>query len=88
VTAGLVADRLKNAQIQVSTGIGGTGVVGILNGATAGRRVGLRADMDALPITEASVSSLPLRCPAGCTPADMTCIRQSRSALRKCLPRA
>jgi amidohydrolase len=54
VTAGLVADRLKSVQIQVSTGIGGTGVVGILNGATAGRRVGLRADMDALPITEAS----------------------------------
>ena len=54
VTAGLVADALKSAGIEVRTGIGGTGVVGILDGATAGRRIGVRADMDALPINEQS----------------------------------
>ena len=54
VTAGIVADALKSAGIEVRTGIGGTGVVGILDGATAGRRIGVRADMDALPINEQS----------------------------------
>ncbi len=53
-TAKLVADRLESLGIQVRKGIGGTGVVGILKGAKKGRVVGLRADMDALPIEEAS----------------------------------
>jgi len=54
VTAGIVADELKKTGLEVRTGIAGTGVVGLLDGASAGRRIGVRADMDALPITERS----------------------------------
>ncbi|RVT97709.1 amidohydrolase [Rhodovarius crocodyli] len=56
-TAGLVAERLQAMGIEVHTGIGGTGVVGVIRGKATGntpRTVGLRADMDALPLTEAN----------------------------------
>jgi amidohydrolase len=52
-TAGLIADHLKALGIEVRTGIAHTGVVGILRGAEGGPVVALRADMDALPVTEA-----------------------------------
>lgn len=52
-TAGLVADRLRALGFDdVRTGIGVTGVVGILKGGRPGRVVAIRADMDALPIPE------------------------------------
>jgi amidohydrolase len=51
-TAGLVADRLRKLGIEVKTGVAHTGVIGILKGGKPGRVVGLRADMDALPVTE------------------------------------
>ena len=51
-TAGIVADLLKQWAITVHTGIGKTGVVGVLEGNGEGRTIGLRADMDALPIEE------------------------------------
>lgn len=51
-TAKLVADRLKSLGITVKTGVGGTGVVGLLKGAHDGNVVALRADMDALPVQE------------------------------------
>ncbi|MEF3047858.1 M20 aminoacylase family protein [Pseudotabrizicola sp. L79] len=54
-TAGKVADLLKEFGCdEVVTGIGRTGVVGVIKGKTdtAGRVIGLRADMDALPIIE------------------------------------
>jgi carboxypeptidase Ss1 len=52
-TSKLVAEKLKSLNIDVKTGIGGTyGVLGILKGGKAGKVVGLRADMDALPVTE------------------------------------
>jgi len=51
-TSKLVADKLKQLGIEVRTPIAHTGVVGILRGGKAGRVVGLRADMDALPVTE------------------------------------
>jgi hippurate hydrolase len=57
-TAGTVADKLKNFGCdEVVTGIGRTGVVGVIRGSKAGeggRVIGLRADMDALPIEEAT----------------------------------
>lgn len=51
-TAGIVADALRSYGIEVTTGIGKTGVVGVLKGNRPGRTIGLRADMDALPIHE------------------------------------
>ena len=51
-TAKLVADRLKELGIETRTGVAHTGVVGILRGGKPGRVVGLRADMDALPVVE------------------------------------
>src|SRR5262249_50080205 len=56
-TAALVADKLKAFGCdQVVTGIGRTGVVGVIRGkrGEGARTIGLRADMDALPITEAT----------------------------------
>ncbi|EHR72827.1 amidohydrolase [Burkholderiales bacterium JOSHI_001] len=53
-TAALVADKLQAWGYAVQCGIGGTGVVGTLVRGSGGRRLGIRADMDALPIDEAS----------------------------------
>ncbi|OFB37454.1 amidohydrolase [Mycolicibacterium sp. (ex Dasyatis americana)] len=52
-TAGVVAARLRESGLDVHEGVGGTGVVGVL-GSGDGPRVLLRADMDALPVTEAT----------------------------------
>ena len=52
-TAGLAADRLRAAGFDVTTGIGVTGVVGVLRNGD-GPTVMLRADMDALPVEEAT----------------------------------
>src|SRR5512142_2385126 len=51
-TSKLIADRLKALGIDVRTPIAHTGVVGVLHGGKPGRVVALRADMDALPVTE------------------------------------
>ncbi len=51
-TAKLVADHLTQLGLEVKTGVGGTGVVGILKGGKPGKVVALRADMDALPVQE------------------------------------
>ncbi len=54
-TSGIVAEKLAQWGIEVHRGIGGTGVVGVLKGKGGGsRRIGLRADMDALPMEENS----------------------------------
>ncbi|MGV0813928.1 amidohydrolase [Mycolicibacterium boenickei] len=52
-TAGVVAARLRKSGLTVHEGIGGTGVVGVLENGD-GPRVLFRADMDALPVTEAT----------------------------------
>lgn len=51
-TAALVAGHLKALGYEVRTGVGVTGVVGVLRGGKPGPVVALRADMDALPVTE------------------------------------
>jgi len=53
-TAELVAQRLASFGIEVHRGIGRTGVVGVLRHGRSARTIGLRADMDALPIEEAN----------------------------------
>ncbi|GAP64900.1 N-acyl-L-amino acid amidohydrolase [Mizugakiibacter sediminis] len=51
-TAALVAKQLQSLGLEVRTGIAHTGVVGILRGGRPGPKLALRADMDALPVTE------------------------------------
>lgn len=51
-TAEIVAKHLRSLGIEVKTGVGKTGVVGILKGGKPGPVVALRADMDALPVKE------------------------------------
>lgn len=51
-TAGIVAGHLRALGLEVRTGVGGHGVIGVLRGARPGKTVALRADMDALPVTE------------------------------------
>jgi amidohydrolase len=58
-TSKLVADHLRSLGLEVRTGIAHTGVVGVLRGRIAGPVIALRADMDALPITEET--DLPFR---------------------------
>ncbi len=53
-TSDLVASRLESFGIEVHRGIGRTGVVGVLQNGNSTASVGLRADMDALPIQEAN----------------------------------
>ena len=53
-TSDLVAERLAQWGYAVERGLGGTGVVGQLRRGTGSKRLGLRADMDALPIAEAT----------------------------------
>ncbi len=56
-TAGIVAEKLEAFGVdEVTTGIGRTGVVGVIKGKSnsSGKVIGLRADMDALPIHEAT----------------------------------
>ena len=59
-TSSIVAEKLQGWGIEVHRGLGGTGVIGIVKGSKdSGRRIGLRADMDALPMEEAT--NLPWR---------------------------
>ena len=53
-TSDLVAERLASWGYRVTRGLGGTGVVGQLVRGSGAKRLGLRADMDALPIQEAT----------------------------------
>jgi amidohydrolase len=55
-TSALVESRLRALGIPLRTGVGGTGIVGLIEGARPGRTVLLRADMDALPIQEESTA--------------------------------
>lgn len=55
-TAGIIAQYLTELGLEVQTGVGKTGVVGILEGNHDGPTVLVRCDMDALPITEANLT--------------------------------
>jgi len=52
-TAGVVAEHLRRLGLEVRTEVAHTGVVGVLRGGNPGPVIALRADMDALPVTEA-----------------------------------
>lgn len=51
-TPRFIAERLESFGVEVRTGVGGRGVVGIIEGGRPGRTVALRADFDALPIQD------------------------------------
>jgi amidohydrolase len=51
-TAEIIAERLHAAKLEVRTGLGRTGVVGVLRGDRPGKTIAWRADIDALPLTE------------------------------------
>ena len=63
-TAGIVAEKLKEFGVdEVHTGIGRTGVVGVIKGRPGAGTIGLRADMDALPIFEETGADYASRTP-------------------------
>ena len=80
-TAGLAAERLRAAGYEVTAGVGKTGVVGLFRNGD-GPTIMLRADMDALPVEEATelpyASKIKARIERArryrsCTPAATTC---------------
>ena len=76
-TAQRVVDELKSYGIQdITTGVGRSGVVAVIEGKsnTSGKTVGLRADMDALPLQETSASPTLRRSTASCMPVATTVI--------------
>jgi metal-dependent amidase/aminoacylase/carboxypeptidase family protein len=75
-TAGIVADRLRALGLEVKTGLGVTGVVGILKGGKPGPVVLVRADMDALPVMRKTTGSGNRASRERCTPAATTRIRR------------
>lgn len=62
-TAAIVAAHLAGLGYEVTTQVGGTGVIGLLNPGRPGRVIALRADMDALPIQDAKTVSYASRVP-------------------------
>lgn len=54
-TGALVAELLRSWGVETHVGVGGTGVVGVLSSGSGRRSIGLRADMDALPVEELNV---------------------------------
>jgi hippurate hydrolase len=74
-TSARVAELLKSFGLEVHTGLAGTGVVAVLKGNMgAGPSIGLRADMDALHVTELNTCEHASSTPAACTPAATTAI--------------
>ncbi len=65
-TAAKVAEHLRSFGLEVTTGVGGTGVVGLVRGASPGKTFAIRADMDALPIQKR-----PVLITASCNPGFM-----------------
>ena len=89
-TAGSVAEKLKAFGCdEVVTGLGRTGVVGVIHGRKGfpGKTIGLRADMDALPIEEAMMFHTNRQSPGKCMHAVMTAIRPCCSAQRDISPK-
>jgi hypothetical protein len=71
-TADLIAKALTDWGIPIHRGMGKTGVVGIVKNGSSSRAVGLRADIDALPMTEHNHFAHASTTSARCTPAATT----------------
>lgn len=86
-TSELVAGKLTEWGYQVTRGLGKTGVVGSLSKGDSPRTIGLRADMDALPIYETTDLPGPVPYPEKCTPAAMMATPRFCSRRRNISPR-
>jgi metal-dependent amidase/aminoacylase/carboxypeptidase family protein len=75
-TSDLVAQRLAEFGYEVLRGIGKTGVVGRLRAGSSSRSIGLRADMDCLPIQETTNLPIARVTRGGCMPAVTMAIRR------------
>jgi hippurate hydrolase len=85
-TADLVARKLQAWGYEVARGIGGTGVVGTLRVGHGSQRLGMRADMDALPMTETTgLPTGPAARRAACMPAATTATRPRCWPRRSCI---
>ncbi len=78
-TAALIAERLAGFGFEVHAGVGGTGVVGILDNGP-GPTALLRADMDALPVLEADRARVRQQRPEESAPRAMRCRSCTRAA--------
>jgi metal-dependent amidase/aminoacylase/carboxypeptidase family protein len=75
-TSALVAERLRTAGLAVATGVGGHGVVAVLDGVSDGPTVAYRADMDAVNDDERADCAFASQVPGG-TSAATTCTPRS-----------
>ncbi|MFC7609788.1 hypothetical protein [Teichococcus aestuarii] len=83
-TAGLVAAELSRLGITHRTGVGRTGVLGVIEGERPGPTLAIRADMDALPIHEETGRPMPAPWRARCMPAGTTSTLSPCSASPGC----
>lgn len=86
-TSELVAGKLTEWGYQVTRGLGKTGVVGSLSKGDSPRTIGLRADMDALPIYETTDLPQASTVPGKCMPAAMMATPRFCSRRRNISPR-
>jgi len=78
-TAQFISDKLKSFGLDVHQGLGGTGVVASITAGDSHATIGLRADMDALPIQELNSFTTNLFITAKCTLVVMTVTQQCSS---------
>jgi len=78
-TSDFIAKKLNEFGIEVHHGFGGTGIVGVIHGqhkGTSNKSIGIRADMDALPMSEKTNLIYSQRTKVKCMLVDMTVIQQ------------
>ena len=78
-TSDFIAKKLNEFGIEVHRGFGGTGIVGIIHGKDKrdnNKSIGIRADMDALPMTKKQIFHTPLGMKVKCTLVVMTVTQQ------------
>jgi len=86
-TAGVVSENLKKTGIEHRTGVGKTGVVGLLQGGLGkGKVIGIRCDMDAYPSSKRAIYPTAPRMKELCMPAAMMCTPPSGLVSQKCWP--
>jgi len=83
-TSDIVASKLQEWGLEVTRGLGKTGLVGTLRKGNSLKAIGLRADMDCLPMDEMNDFEHRSQKPDACMPAAMTATPPCCSALPSC----